>query len=74
MKQDIHIPNHWTPEQADLVFDFVERILQAIWDQYDSELAALYAAAYRDELAARQHEEHDDQVDPYHSQDDEIPY
>lgn len=74
MKPDIRIPENWTPQQADLVFDFVERILQAIWDQYDNELSALYAAAYRDAAVARDYEDHDNQVDRYYSEDDDIPW
>jgi len=35
---DIKIPEYWTPEQATVVFKFIEEIEDAIWTQYQLQI------------------------------------
>lgn len=32
------LPKHWTPEQAELVFDFLHKLAEAVWNQYEGPL------------------------------------
>lgn len=40
-EQTIQIPMHWTPKQADAVFEFLALLETAIWDAYDNVLAEI---------------------------------
>ena len=40
------IPVHWSPEQADAVFDFITLLEFAIWDLYDKDLIKLLQIQY----------------------------
>jgi hypothetical protein len=35
------IPQHWSPEQALAVFEFLEQLLSLLWDQYQQPLIQL---------------------------------
>lgn len=45
----LRIPRHWTPEQADLVFGFLNALVDAVWLAYEGPLV---------DLALRAHEAH----------------
>lgn len=38
------IPDHWSPQQASAVFDFICDLQQQIWDQYERPLVELILA------------------------------
>jgi len=40
--QILKIPSHWTPEQADIIYEFLGDLRAAIWEQYDGEIDPLY--------------------------------
>lgn len=37
----LHIPQHWSPEQALAVFEFLEQLLSLLWDHYEQPLVQL---------------------------------
>ncbi|MCP4751819.1 MAG: hypothetical protein GY866_13070 [Proteobacteria bacterium] len=49
----VGIPIHWTPEQADAVFDFIALLESAIWDLYGENLTEI---ARQELLASRMSE------------------
>jgi hypothetical protein len=63
----IDIPIHWTPAQADAVFDFLALLETAIFDAYDKELTEI---AQLDLLASRIHDSNTNDEDA----DDDIPF
>lgn len=62
MKPFITIPDHWSPQQADLILDFIDDISTAIWLRYDRQLSLLYSqpAAPDDICEARQPNDEND--------------
>lgn len=63
----LRIPRHWTPEQADLVFAFLNDLIDAVWLAYEGPLIEL---ALR-ENEAHAHDDHEMQL-PW-TDDDEWP-
>ena len=57
----VSIPIHWTPEQADAVFDFFALLESAIWDLYGEDLTEIA----QQELLAEQMKEADNRDDFY---------
>ena len=37
----LQIPQHWSPEQALAVYDFLNELAQYIWDRYEMQLLEL---------------------------------
>ena len=37
----LQIPQHWSPEQALAVYDFLNELAQGIWDRYEMQLLEL---------------------------------
>ena len=37
----LQIPQHWSPEQALAVYDFLNELSQCIWDRYEAQLLEL---------------------------------
>ena len=35
---NVKIPDYWTPEQATAVFEFIEKVEDAIWTQYQLQI------------------------------------
>ncbi len=42
----LDIPEHWTPEQAMAVYEFLEALLTQVFEQYDSPLGKLFAEQF----------------------------
>lgn len=61
----LHIPQHWSPEQALAVFEFLEELSSLLWDQYDQQLIKL--------LQPELDQEPSNQLDPF-DPNDEIPF
>ena len=38
----LKIATHWTPEEADCIFSFLEEIQSMIWESYGDDLAQMY--------------------------------
>lgn len=64
----IAVPGHWTPAQAEAVWDFLAQLLDAVWEAYEQPLVD---AAIR-ELHAAAHDDRDDLDDRDDSSD--IPF
>ncbi|MGR9088814.1 MAG: hypothetical protein ACU841_17345 [Gammaproteobacteria bacterium] len=39
--QSFHIPQHWSPQQALAIFEFLEQLASLVWDQYQEPLILL---------------------------------
>ncbi len=37
----LQVPQHWSPEQALAVYDFLNELAQCIWDRYELQLLEL---------------------------------
>ncbi len=62
-----HIPEHWSPEQALAVFEFLETLLTQVFEQYDPPLGDLFAEQfYADHYGPPpdQYDLLDDSIDP----------
>lgn len=44
--EPIPIPEHWTPEEALKAVDFLEQIVQAIWNQHGSMISQMLREQY----------------------------
>ncbi len=42
MNPFFRLPQHWTPEQADVFLDIIEQLHDAVWNQYGNALCILW--------------------------------
>ena len=58
----VEIPVHWTPEQADAVFEFIAIIETAIWDNYGDNIMELdQLQKLAEQIDENRYEEEDDE-------------
>jgi len=62
------IPDHWTPQQALTVYDFLSDLQQHIWDRYEKQLVPLIVA----DLQSDYHIDHS--VEDLEDFEDDIPF
>lgn len=63
--KSFHIPQHWSPEQALAVWEFLQELSSFIWDQYERQFLNL--------IQPDLYPEPPDELDPL-DPDDEIPF
>ena len=61
----LQLPDHWTPEQALAVYEFLTELADALWNRYEVPLIQL--------LAAELDQNNDSQLDLFEF-DDPIPF
>ena len=49
----LHLPDHWTPEQALAVYEWLNELAEAIWNQYANDLLPVIAPELAEDDAAQ---------------------
>lgn len=60
----MHIPKHWTPEQALAVVEFLQSITAHLWQRYDDEILELIFPSEHEQTDAQDNETGDPGHDP----------
>jgi len=55
----LKITTHWTPEEADCIYQFLDEFKEALWHQYGEDMVAIHKAN-QDEQAGREEAFNDD--------------
>lgn len=45
----LRITTHWTPEEADCIFSFLDELQSMIWENYGDDLAQMYQQMSEDQ-------------------------
>jgi hypothetical protein len=71
LNDKIQIPTHWSAEQAQTVWEFLQEICSAIWDVHDQNLVDLYL---KEQAILDRSAPTDDDPQNHNFEDDDIPF
>ena len=66
--KSFHIPDDWTPEQALAAYELLSELSDIVWDAHHEAIIELYQQHTPPEP------EYDDDAEPEHDLDDDIPF
>jgi hypothetical protein len=52
----LKIPTHWTPEEADCIYQLLDELKAAVWQSYGEEITDMHKAIWKEEQRRRKDE------------------
>lgn len=58
----LRITTHWTPEEADCVYQFLDDLKEAIWQRYGEDILDLYKTIPDEQQAGPEESDFNDEI------------
>lgn len=58
----LRITTHWTPEEADCVYQFLDELKEAIWEHYGEDIVQLYKTLQDEQQAGHEECDFNDEI------------